>query len=118
MADKKIKIHDLPKAKTLADDDLFVVEQTVNGNIVTRSTTLKILGDAVGGGGGGGGGGATSADKISYDNSISELDATNVQTAIDVLAEKLREYSGIGLASLEVNIQSAVIEDVRPLEGN
>ena len=118
MADKKIKIHDLPKAKTLAEDDLFVVEQTVNGNTVTRNTTLKILGDTIGGGGGGGGGGATSADKISYDNSISELDAHNVQTAIDVLAEKLRDYSGIGLASLEVNIQSAIIQDVRPLEGN
>ena len=120
MADKKIKIHDLPKAKGVADADLFVVEQTINGTTVTRSTTLKIIGEAIGGsgGGGGGGGGATSADKISYDNSISELDAHNVQTAIDVLAEKLRDYSGLGLASLEVNIQSAVIQDVRDVPEN
>lgn len=113
MADKKIKINELPKAKSLADNDLFVVEQKVNGSMVTRSTTLKILGDTIGGGGGGGGGGATSADKVSYDNSISELEATNVQTAIDVLAEKLRDYSGIGFASLEVDLQSAVIDEVK-----
>jgi hypothetical protein len=112
MADKKIKINELPKAKSLANDDLFVVEQKVNGSMVTRSTTLKLLGDTIGGGGGGGGG-ATSADKISYDNSISELEATNVQTAIDVLAEKLRDYSGIGFASLEVNLQSATIDEVK-----
>lgn len=119
MAEKKIKIRDLPKAKGVADADLFVVEQTINGTTVTRSTTLKTIGEAIGGsGGGGGGGGPVSADKVSYDNSISELEATNVQTAIDVLTEKLRQYSGIGLASLEVDIQSAVIEDVRPLEGN
>lgn len=117
MADKKIKINELPKAKDLANTDMFIVEQKVNGSWVTRNTTLKILEDTIGGGGGGGGG-ATSADKVSYDNSISELEANNVQTAIDVLAEQLRQYSGIGLASLEVNIQSAIIEDVHPLEGN
>lgn len=116
MADKKIKINELPKAKDLANTDMFVVEQKVNGSWVTRNTTLKILGDTIGGGGGGGGGGATSADKVSYDNSISELEANNVQTAIDVLAEKLRAYSGIGLASLEVDIQESVIEDIRPLD--
>ena len=118
MADKKIKINELPKAKDLANTDMFVVEQKVNGSWVTRNTTLKILGDTIGGGGGGGGGGATSADKVSYDNSISELEADNVQTAIDVLAEKLREYSGLGLASLEVPLQSAIIEEVRDVPEN
>jgi hypothetical protein len=115
MADKKIKINELPKAKDLANTDMFVVEQKVNGSWVTRNTTLKILGDTIGGGGGGGGGGPTSADKVSYDNSISELPANNVQTAIDALAEQLRAYTGMGLASLEVTFNSATIEDVRPV---
>lgn len=117
MPDKKIKINELPKARDLAESDLFAVDQLINGKYVTKSTTLELISDTIGGGGGGGGG-ATSADKVSYDNSISELEANNVQTAIDVLAEQLRQYSGIGLASLEVNIQSAIIEDVHPLEGN
>lgn len=36
---------------------------------------------------GGGGGGATSADDVSYDNTDSGLDATNVQDAIDEIAQ-------------------------------
>jgi hypothetical protein len=38
-------------------------------------------------GGGGGGGGASSADKVSYDNTTSGLSATNVQAAIDEVAQ-------------------------------
>lgn len=40
---------------------------------------------------GGGGGGATSADAISYDNTVSGLTATNVQAAIDEVAAGISE---------------------------
>ena len=39
-------------------------------------------------GGAGGGGGSTSASNVSYDNTTSQLEATNVQTALDEIASQ------------------------------
>ena len=118
MANKKVQINKIGRTSSLGDQDVIVIEQKVVNKYITRSATLEELSDYFGtsGSGGGGGGGKVKAADVSYDNSISEIDAGNVQTAIDILAEKLRAYSGIGLASLEVDIQEAVIEDVRPLD--
>ena len=119
MANKKVQINKIGRTSSLGDNDVIVLEQKVVDKYITRSATLEELADYLGtsgGGGGGGGGGKVKAADVSYDNSISEIDASNVQTAIDVLAEKLRAYSGIGLASLEVDIQESVIEDIRPLD--
>lgn len=119
MASKKVQINKIGRTSSLGDEDVMVLEQKANDKYITRSTTLADMADYFGtSGGGGGGGGKVKAADVSYDNSISEIDAGNVQTAIDILAEKLRAYSGIGLASLEVDIQSAIIQDVRPLEGD
>ena len=115
MANKKVQINKIGRTSSLGDNDVIVLEQKVVDKYITRSATLEELADYLGTSGGGGGGKVKAAD-VSYDNSISEIDASNVQTAIDVLAEKLRAYSGIGLASLEVDIQESVIEDIRPLD--
>lgn len=46
--------------------------------------------------GGGGGGGSTSANKVSYNNADSGLKASNVQSAIDELAEIPKRLYGVG----------------------
>ena len=46
--------------------------------------------------GGGGGGGSTSANKVSYSNTSSGLSGTNVQKAIDELAEIQKQLYGVG----------------------
>jgi len=117
MPNDKVQINKIGLTTNLEGEDVFVLEQKANNKYITRSVTLNELADYLGTSGGGGGGGKkVRASEVSYDNTTSELDATNVQTALDVLTEKLRAYSGIGLASLEVDIQEAVIEEIRPLD--
>ena len=114
----KVQINKIGRTSSLGDEDVIVLEQKTNGKYITRSTTLGDLSDYMGtsgGGGGGGGGGKVKAADVSYDNAISELDATNVQTAIDALAAKLGEFTGLGLSSTELTINSIVIEDIHPL---
>jgi hypothetical protein len=114
----KVQINKIGRTSSLGDEDVIVLEQKTNGKYITRSTTLGDLSDYMGtsgGGGGGGGGGKVKAADVSYDNAISELDATNVQTAIDALAAKLGEFTGLGLSSTELSINSIVIEDIHPL---
>ncbi|MBO4542348.1 MAG: hypothetical protein J5725_04115 [Bacteroidales bacterium] len=114
----KVQINKIGRTSSLGDEDVIVLEQKTNGKYITRSTTLGDLSDYMGtsgGGGGGGGGGKVKAADVSYDNAVSELDATNVQTAIDALAAKLGEFTGLGLSSTELTINSIVIEDIHPL---
>ena len=114
----KVQINKIGRTSSLGDEDVIVLEQKTNGKYITRSTTLGDLSDYMGtsgGGGGGGGGGKVKAADVSYDNAVSELDATNVQTAIDALAAKLGEFTGLGLSSTELSINSIVIEDIHPL---
>ena len=47
-----------------------------------------------------GGGGATSADRISYDNTESQLEATNVQGAVDEINTNLGDLSDIKTSTL------------------
>lgn len=117
MANDKVQINKIGLTSALEDSDVFVLEQKAGSKYITRSVTLEELADYIGTSGSGGGGGSkkVKAADVSYDNTTSELDATNVQTAVDVLAEKLRAFSGIGFASLEVDIQEAIIEDVHPV---
>ena len=117
MANKKVQINKISEAPSLSDDDVFVLEQKVVDKYITRSATLEELADylGTGGGGGGGGHGKVKAADVSYDNVISELDATNVQTAIDALSAELGKFTGLGLSSTEFVIISTVIEDVHPL---
>lgn len=116
MANKKVQINKIGRTSSLGDQDVIVLEQKVIDKYITRSATLEELADYLGtGSGGGGGGGKVKAADVSYDNSLSELDATNVQAAIDALAAELGKFTGLGLSSTEFAIASSVIEDVHPL---
>lgn len=56
--------------------------------------------------GGGGSGGATSANKVSYSNTASGLAATNVQGALDELAQIRDQLYGIGFRRTADNLAS------------
>lgn len=58
------------------------------------------------GGGGGGGGGSASANKVSYNNTESELSATNVQAAIDELASINKQLYGTGFQQTTGNLST------------
>lgn len=93
---KKVQIHRIGRTASVGDEDVFVFEKKVENKHITYSVTLKELSDYLDASGSGGGGGGTKeihADEVSYSNAISELDATDVQKAIDELAEKLKEVS-------------------------
>lgn len=60
---------------------------------------------------GGGGGGASSADEVSYDNTASGLNATNVQDAIDEMAQGGGGESNV--ERLEVTMSGNVVSTVK-----
>lgn len=68
---------------------------------------IMIDGKSYGGGGGSGSGGPTTADNVSYDNTTSEMESTNVQGALDEVALAVgivRE----GVETLKTNFQDGV----------
>lgn len=59
----------------------------------------------------GSGGGASSADKVNYDNTQSQLEATNVQLAIDEVNSNISRLTG-KIAQVEINTQNGPWVDV------
>lgn len=68
-------------------------------------------------GSGGGGGGASSADHVSYDNTVSQLTADNVQEAIDEVVGELGTISGdlSDVATVVGDAESGLVKDVADL---
>ena len=68
--------------------------------------------------GGGGGGGASSADHVSYDNTVSQLTADNVQEAIDEVVGEIGTISGdvSDIATVVGDAESGLVKDVADIE--
>ena len=82
-------MSDLPTPATRKEQYLNNIA-TGSGSIpAAPSTRIERYLDAIvqNGGGGGGGGGASAAEDVSYDNTTSGLTATNIQDAIDEVAQ-------------------------------
>lgn len=106
MADR-IQVSDLQRTSNLGDSDVFYVEQHANNKAISRSTTLGDLSEFFGTSGGGGSTVPVKASDVSYDNLTSELEAVNVQTAIDELTTMIRQINTAGLNAHEVVIHTA-----------
>ncbi len=65
-----------------------------------------------------GAGGASSADKVKYDNSISGLEATNVQGAIDEVNNSLNCKSFTLLGSVSYVSQTSPTSETKTLNDN
>jgi len=92
----KVPIHRIGRTASVGDEDVFVFEKKVENKYITYSVTLQQLYEYLDASSQSGGGGKPTdikAREVSYSNAISELDATDVQKAIDELAEKLKEVS-------------------------
>lgn len=72
----------------------------INGSVVSFEQAQTIIENAIKQGGGGG---ASTADAVSYDNSKSGLQSTNVQDAIDEVGENLGGFSLWGGTQVEYN---------------
>lgn len=75
-------------------------EVVLSGDFGTAPFTIKF--DEEEGGDSGGVGGASSASEVSYDNTASGVEATNVQAAIDELFEKASEGTGGGITEIPI----------------
>ena len=89
----RVQISKIGKTSSLGDEDVMVIERKADNKYLTNSVTLKEIGDFLGISKGGGGGGTKTytAEEVSYSNALSELEAYNVQDALDELAKKIKE---------------------------
>ena len=89
----RVQIHKIGKTSSLGDEDVIVIDRKAEGKYLTNSVTLKEVGDFLNISSSSGGGGTVTytAKEVSYSNALSELEAYNVQDALDELAKQIKQ---------------------------